>query len=365
MFRETKIKSISRRDFLRITGGGLAGVTLLGAAGCGARGGGGEGDGGTGSGSEQAKYTIRFSHTQTVNDPKGLAAERFKKTLEENTNGQITVEHFPGGELYGDTDEMQAIQTGSVEMLAPSGSKFATIAPAIQILTLPFLFDTPDDIPEVVSRESPVGQAIFQNKALAEKNMKVISLWDDGFKQLTANKEIRIPDDLKGLRMRVQPSDVLRTQFELWGSNPVVVDFSELYTALEQGVADGNENTLTAIRSIKMYEVQEAITLSRHGYIGYPVVINNDFFNSLPDNLQQAVIKSVDEAATYNRKIAAQANQQALDDIREAGSTKIIELNDEERQAFKELVVPEVWDQYAGVVGEDLVEHLKSRENSR
>lgn len=359
MFREKKIKSISRRDFLRITGTGLVGATILGGVGCGARGG-----NGSGGGSEGAEYTIRFAHVVAMEDPKGLAVEKFKEVLEEKTDGRVIVDHFPNSELYGDADEMQAIQTGSVEMLAPSSSKFTTIAPAIQILDLPFLFDSPEDIPEVVSRDTPIGQAIFENKDLAERNIKVVSLWDDGFKQLTANQEVRSPDNLEGLRMRVQPSDVLRTQFELWGAKPVQVDFAELYTALEQGVADGNENTLTAIRSIKMYEVQEAITLSRHGYIGYPVVINNDFFNSLPDDLQQAVTESVDEATAYNREIAAQANQQALNEIREAGSTTIIQLNDEERQAFKEPIVPEVWDQYADVVGVDLVEYLKSKENA-
>lgn len=357
MLRQIKSKGISRKDFLKITGTGLVGAALIGATGCGLRSGGA--GGGSGEGPE---YTIRFSHTQTLKDPKGLAAERFKEVLEEATDGRIVVEHFDSGQLYGDADEMQAIQTGSVEMLAPSSSKFTTIAPQLQILDLPFMFDTSEDIPEVVSRDTPIGQAIFENENLAERNIKVISLWDDGFKQLTANTEVRGAGDLGGLRMRVQPADVLRTQFEMWGAIPVPIDFAELYTALEQGVVDGNENTLTAIRSIRMYEVQDYITLSNHGYIGYPVVINNDFFNSLPDDLQEAVLEAIDEAAVYNREIAAQTNQQALEEIREAGTTTIIELSDEERQAFREPVVPEVWDMYADVVGEDLVDYLKSRE---
>jgi C4-dicarboxylate-binding protein DctP len=357
LLKQANSKRISRRDFLRITGTGLAGATILGTAGCGLR---GVGSGG-GSGGEE-EYTIRFSHVVAKGDPKGLAVERFKEVLEENTDGRIVVEHFPNSELYGDADEMQAIQTGSVEMLAPSSSKFTTIAPQLQILDLPFMFNGPEDISEVVSRDTPVGQSIFENEELAQTNIRVISLWDDGFKQLTANTEVRGPDDLNGLRMRVQPADVLRTQFEMWGANPVQVDFAELYTALEQGVADGNENTLTAIRSARMYEVQDYITITNHGYIGYPVVINNEFFTLLPEDLQEAVIEAIDEAAAYNREIAAETNQQALEEIREAETSTIIELSGEEQQAFREPVVPEVWDMYAGVVGEDLVDYLKSRE---
>jgi C4-dicarboxylate-binding protein DctP len=143
----------------------------------------------------------------------------------------------------------------------------------------------------------------------------------------------------------------------------VQVDYSELYTALEQGVANGQENPFTSVRSLKLYEVQDYLTVTNHGYIAYPVVINNDFFGSLPDDLQEAVIGAIDEAAAYNREVSAQANQQALDEVRETGAMTIIELTDEEKQAFKDPVVPEVWDQYADVVGEDSVEYLKSRES--
>ncbi len=341
----------------------LAILVLVGAvalAACGARGagaGGGEGGG--------ENFTIKLSHVVTPATPKGQAAEKFKEVVEERSGGRITVEIYPNSELYGDKDELQALQSNSVQMLAPASAKFTTVAPALQVLDLPFLFDSVEDIPEVVSPDSAAGKAIYENEALAANNIKVIGLWDNGLKQLSSNTEMRTPESLAGLSFRIQPSDVLRSQFESWGAGATPLAFAEVYNALQQGVVDGQENPYSNIESQNMHTVQSHITASNHGYIGYVLVVNNQFFESLPADLQAIVQESADEASTYNREVAARLNEEARATIEAAGTTTILDLTPEERQAFKDRVVPSVWQQYAGVIGQDLVNDLLAEQDAQ
>jgi len=324
----------------------------LGATACGgARGGGADGGGDA--------QTIKFSHVVTPETPKGQAAEKFKEVVEENCGDQLTVEIYPNSELYGDEDELQALQSGAVQMLAPSSAKFTTIAPQLQVLDLPFLFDSVEDIPEVVAPDTEVGKAIYENEALAKRNIKVLGLWDNGLKQLSSNTKMQEPSNLSGLRFRIQPSDVLRSQFAQWGgAETTPMAFAEVYNALQQGVIDGQENPYSNIESQNMHTVQKHITESDHGYIGYVLSVNNDFFDSLSPEVQDCVTNAADEASAYNREIAADLNEEAKQTILDEGSTTITELSDSERQAFKDAVVPKVWNQYADVIGQDLIDEL-------
>lgn len=344
----------SRREFLKLGGAGVAGAALLGSAGCGRGGGAGGGDG--------SEYEIRFSHVQTEETPKGMAAQRFKEEVESRSDGRVSVEIFPNSELYGDEDELQAQQSGSVEMLAPAPAKLTTIAPRLQMLDLPFIFESYEDIPEVVTRDSLVGQTIYESEQLEERGIRVIGLWDLGLKHFISNKAIQQPGDLQGQVLRIQSgSDVLRTQTELWGANPEPMSFSEVYNALQQGVLDGLENTYSSFYGQNMHEVGDYITVTNHGYIGYVLTINNEFYNSLPDDLQQAVREAADEASAYNREIAQEENQQARDAMEEAGTTEFIDMSEENRQALKEVVVPEVYEQYADIIGQNVTNELLAR----
>lgn len=344
----------SRKEFLKLGGAGLAGAALLGSTGCGR----GSGAGG-GGGSE---YEIRFSHVQTEDTPKGMAAQRFKEEVERRSEGRISVEIFPNSELYGDEDELQAQQSGSVEMLAPAPAKLTTIAPQLQMLDLPFIFESYEEIPQIVTRDSLIGQAIYQNEELQQRGIRVVGLWDLGLKHFISNQAIRQPADLQGQTLRIQSgSDVLRTQTELWGANPEPMSFSEVYNALQQGVIDGLENTYSSFYSQNMHEVGDYITVTNHGYIGYVLTINNEFYESLPDDLQQAVREAADEASAYNREIAEEENQRAREAMEESGTTEFIDMTDENRQALKEAVVPEVYEQHADVIGRDIVDELLSR----
>jgi C4-dicarboxylate-binding protein DctP len=324
----------------------------LGATACGgARSGGSDGGG-------DGPQTIKFSHVVTPQTPKGQAAEKFKELVEENCGDELTVEVYPNSELYGDEDELQALQSGAVQMLAPSSAKFTTIAPQLQVLDLPFLFDSVEDIPEVVSPDTAVGQAIYENDDLAKRNIKVLGLWDNGLKQLSSNTKMEKPADLKGLRFRIQPSDVLRAQFAKWSAETTPMAFAEVYNGLQQGVIDGQENPYSNIESQNFHTVQKHITESNHGYIGYVHTINNDFFESLSDEAQDCVTSAAEEASAFNRQIAGDLNEEAKKTITEAGTTEITELTPEQRQAFKDEVVPTVWQQYVDVIGQELIDEL-------
>jgi C4-dicarboxylate-binding protein DctP len=347
-----------RKTRTKLLVGALA-VGSLTLAGCGGARGGGDAAGG---GDEGKTYTLKFSHVVTDKTPKGQAAEKFKELLEEKSEGKIKVEVYPNSELYGDKDELQALQSNSVQMLAPAGAKFSTVAPQLQVLDLPFLFDTVEDIPEVMSKDSKLGKAIYENEKLAAKDIKVMGLWDNGLKQFHANTELRKPEDLKGVSFRIQSSDVLKSQIEAWGGKATPMAFSEVYNALQQGVVDGGENPYSNIESQKFHTVQKHITESGHGYVGYILVVNNTWFNELPEDLQKAVEESADEASDYNREIASDLNEEAKGKIEKAGTTKITVLTDEERQAFKDVVVPSVWEQYKSVIGAEIVDELLSKQ---
>lgn len=343
---------VTRQQFLKLSAG-LTGAALLGTSGCGVR--------GAGQSSGGSEYTLRLSHVVTPNTPKGMASEKFKEVLERSTEGRIAVEIYPNSELYGDEDEIQALQGGSVEMIAPASSKLTDIAPQLLVLDLPFLIDDVSEVPEVISPDSPVGKGIYTNKELAAANMKVMGLWDNGLYQITSNKAVRTPDDLKGQRIRITPSDVIQAYWNKWGAKTTPMAFAEVFTALQQGVVDGQFNPYSNIESQRFYEVQKYLTVSNHGYLTYVLAMNDKFFNSLPDDLQQAVVEAVDEASRYNREIAEGVNEEARKVIEEADTTEIIELSDDERQAFKDSVVPSTWEQFADVIGEEIIDDLLAR----
>ena len=325
-------------------------VLTLALSGCGLR--------GAGQAGGADSFTIRFAHVVTPSTPKGQAAAKFEELAEQRSGGRINVEIYPNSELYGDEDEMQALQSGAVQMLAPASAKFTTIAPALQVLDLPFLFDSVQDIPRVAGRDTAVGRAIFDSPALATRNVKVLDLWDNGLKQLSSNRPMTSPADLSGLRFRIQPSDVLRSQFAAWRAQSTPLAFGEVYSALQQGLIDGQENPYSNIASQKMHTVQRHITESNHGYIGYVLAINAEFFADLPPDLQQVVLDAARESAAYNRQVAEGLNAKARQTIVDAGTTEITVLTPEQRRAFADPVVPAVWQQYADLIGHDTINEL-------
>jgi C4-dicarboxylate-binding protein DctP len=307
-----------------------------------------------GAHAQQAPIVIKFSHVVTPDTPKGKGADYFKKLVEERTRGRVKVEVYPNSTLYKDKEELEALQLGSVQLLAPSASKFGPMGiKEFEALDLPYLFDSYDDLHKVT--RGPIGASML--KLLQAHGMSGLAFWDNGFKEFTANKPLRRPEDFKGQKIRIQSSKVLDAQMRAVGAIPQVLAFSEVYQAMQTGVVDGNENTPSNIYTQKMHEVQKYMTMTHHGYIGYVVVANTKFWDSLPTDLRAILDQAMKEATQYADDIAKKENDDAVEAIRKSGKTQIIELSADERRTLKKAMLP-VHRQMEDRVGRDLVQAI-------
>jgi C4-dicarboxylate-binding protein DctP len=302
-----------------------------------------------------AEYTIKFSHVVSANTPKGKAADFFAKRVEELTGGKVEVKVFPSSQLYTDKAVMKALKIGNVQMAAPSFSKFTSLVPQLQLFDLPFLFRDENHLHAVMDGE--VGQKL--KDLVTEKGFVALDYWDNGFKQLSSNKKALIwPKDAEGQKFRIMSSKVLEAQFKALNANPQVLPFSEVYSALQQGVVDAAENPLSNFYTKKFNEVQTDLTLSNHGYLGYLVVMSQRFWNKFPDDLKPKVLQAMKEATAYERKEAAALESQFLADVedyaKKTGKLTIHTLTPEQVEAWRKatsVIYPEFYD----VIGEDLI----------
>ncbi|MEP6970504.1 MAG: DctP family TRAP transporter solute-binding subunit, partial [Betaproteobacteria bacterium] len=268
----------------------------------------------------RADVLIRFSHVVARDTPKGLAVERFKSLVEQRSGGRIRVMVYPDARLYGDLDEMEALRLGAVEMLAPSLSKFGPIGfPEFELFDLPFLFERITDVHRIT--QGDVGRRLLDS--LSRQGLVGLGYFDNGFKQMSANRPLREPADFRGLRMRVQASRVIAAQFRALGARPVVLAFSETRRALAAGVVDGTENPVSNFWTQRMNEVQTDLSLTHHAYLGYAVVASQRFWNSLLPDDRAVVTQAMQEALAYGNAIADAENEGALQALRNAGTTRI------------------------------------------
>ena len=280
----------------------------------------------------QQPIIIKFSHVVAVDTPKGKGAEYFKKLAEERTKGRVKVEVYPNSSLFKDGEEMEALQLGSVHMLAPSLAKFGPLGVReFEVFDLPYIFDNFEELHKVT--EGPVGAALF--KKLESKGITGLAYWDNGFKVMSANKPIRVPADYKGLKMRIQSSKVLGDEIKALGAIPQVMAFSEVYQALQTGVVDGSENTPSNMYTQKHHEVQKYTAVTNHGYIGYAVIVNKKFWDGLPADIRTTLEGAMKDATKYADDIAKKENEDALAAVKASGKTEIITLTPAEKEAWK------------------------------
>jgi C4-dicarboxylate-binding protein DctP len=295
---------------------------------------------------------IKFSHVVAVDTPKGKAAEFFKKRAEELTAGKVKVEVYPNSQLYKDKEEMEALQIGAVQMLAPSLAKFGPLGvKEFEIFDLPYIFDGYDDLHKVTN--GPVGKKLLEK--LEPKGIRGLAFWDNGFKVFSSNKPIKAVDDFKGQKMRIQSSKVLEAQMRALGVIPQVMAFSEVYQALQTGVVDGTENPPSNLYTQKMNEVQKYVRVSDHGYLGYAVIVNKKFWDELPADLRGQLEKAMTEATDYANKIAKEENDQSLEAVRKTGKTEVFTPTKEERAALRAKLIP-VHQEVASRVGKEQLE---------
>ena len=297
---------------------------------------------------------IKFSHVVASDTPKGKAADKFKELAEKYTNGKVKVEVYPNSTLYKDKEELEALQLGAVQMLAPSNSKFGPIGiKEFEVFDLPYILPDLKTLRKVT--DGPLGTRLL--KLLDSKGMTGLAYWDNGFKQMSANKKLLEPADYKGLKFRIQSSKVLEAQFRTLGAIPQVMAFSDVYQALQTGVVDGQENTWSNIYTQKMHEVQKYMTTTNHGYIGYVVVVNKKFWDGLPADIRDQLTKAMKEATEYGNGASAQDNEEALAAIKKTGKTEIISLTPEQDEAMRKAMMP-VYKDVASRVGQPLIDEF-------
>ena len=279
-----------------------------------------------------AQTIIKFSHVVAADTPKGKAAEFFAKKAAELTKGKVKVEVYANSSLYKDGEEMSSLQLGSVQMLAPSLAKFGPLGvKEFEAFDFPFIFDDTTELHKIT--QGPVGAAMLAK--LEPKGIKGLAYWDNGFKSFSANIPLKAVADYKGKKFRIQSSKVLEEEIRSIGGIPQVMAFSEVYQALQTGVVDGTENPISNFYTQKMHEVQKHLTLTNHGYLGYAVIVNKKFWDSLPTDIHAQLEQAIKEATVYANKIAQEENDKSLDGVRKSGKTEVYTPTKEERMALK------------------------------
>ena len=297
---------------------------------------------------------IKFSHVVAQDTPKGKAADKFKALAEQYTQGAVKVEVYPNSTLYKDKEEMEALQLGAVQLLAPSLAKFGPLGVReFEVFDLPYIFDGYEALNKVT--QGPVGAQLLAK--LEPKGIKGLAYWDNGFKSFSANSPINKPEDLRGKKMRIQSSKVLEEQMRELKALPQVMAFSEVYQALQTGVVDGTENPHSNLYTQKMHEVQKHMTLTEHGYLGYAVITNKKFWDGLPAEVRTQLDKAINESTDYANKIAKEENDKALAAVKASGKTEVHTPSAEEKAAFKKALVP-VHQKMESRIGKDLIQSI-------
>src|ERR1700736_2360633 len=280
---------------------------------------------------------VKFSHVVSPDAPKGKAAVRFKELAEKYTNGKVKVEIYPNSSLYKDKEELEALQLGSVQILAPSISKFGPLGiKEFDVFDLPFLMS--DDARARQMTSSPMMADL--NKKLEAKGVSPLAYWDNGAHVYTANKPLIRPEDFRGLKMRIQGSRVLDAVARELGAIPQIMGFGELYQALQTGVVDGEDNVPSNILTQKFYEVQKHLTVSYHGRLTYALVTNKKFWDTLPADLRDPLGRAVKESTDFFNATAEKDNADALERIKASGKMQFHNLDEAQKKAWVAKLMP-------------------------
>jgi C4-dicarboxylate-binding protein DctP len=296
-----------------------------------------------------AKWNMKFGHDMPEDSAQHVAALKYAELVKERTKGQVEVKVFPAQQLGTDPEMVQQAQMGTLEIVLPPTAKISGFAAQLQLADLPFLFPSKEICYQVL--DGPVGDKLLA--LLDAKGLKGVSFWESGFKQMTANKAIRKPEDFAGMKVRVMESPLLIAQYKQVKANPVPIDFAETYNALQQGVVDAQENPLVSIVNMKFYEVQKYTMLSNHGFLGYAFLFSKKVYDGLPADIQKIMRDTARELASFERQDTARREAGYIERIKKGGS-QVVALTPEELQGFAKAFRP-VHQQFAKTIGEDLL----------
>jgi C4-dicarboxylate-binding protein DctP len=302
----------------------------------------------------QSPIIIKFSHVVSPDAPKGKAAVLFKQLAEKYTGGKVQVEVYPNSSLYKDKEELEALQLGSVQLLAPSISKFGPLGvKEFDIFDLPYLMS--DDARARQVMASPIMADL--NQKLEAKGVSPLAYWDNGTYVYTANKPLIMPDDFRGMKMRIQGSKVLDAAARQLGAIPQIIAFGELYQALQTGVVDGEDNVPSNIWTQKFYDVQKYLTVSNHGRLTYSFLTNKKFWDSLPADVREQLDRAVKESTDFFDDTAAKDNVDALNRIKAAGKVEVHVQTEAEKKAWIAALMP-VHKEMEARFGKDFIEKI-------
>ncbi|MFT9847764.1 TRAP transporter substrate-binding protein [Aneurinibacillus sp. REN35] len=310
------------------------------------------------SGGEGEKIVIKFSHVTSPESTKGKAAQKFADLAAEKTGGKVKVEVYPSSQLYGDKEELDALVSGNVHMIAPSVTKMVKLDPRFQFTDMPFLFRDRDHVLNFF--KSDIAKQLLESERLQSNDIKGLAFWENGFKEFTNNKKpLKTPKDLTGLKFRVQAGKVLEGQFKALGAGSATIPFGETYAALQQGTVDGTENTFNNIDTQKYEEVQKYLTVSNHGRIDYAIFVNNSFWQEMPEDVRTKVEEALKEATEYEWKIAGEEDQNSFKKLKSSGKMQVNELSDAERAEFEKTLEP-VYKKFESVITKEIIDGIKN-----
>ncbi len=301
------------------------------------------------------KYTLKFSHVVARNTPKGLAAAYFAELVKEKTNGWVEVQIFPNGVLYSAQEEFEALKRGDVNMIAPAFSEVTLHDEKWIAFDLPFLFDNEQMVEQAFNGR--VGELLL--KSIETKGYKGLAFWDNGFKQLTNNnRPVVNPEDIKGLSFRVMPSEALFKTYRILGARARTFPFNEVYNVLQDGIVDGQENTLSNIYSKGFYKQQKYMTISNHNYLGYVILVDPIFWDTIPEIYQESIQEAIDEVTVWLREHAKELNEDMFLRISSTGITEIHELSEDEKKQWLKELKP-IYDEYEPIIGDELMKEIR------
>jgi C4-dicarboxylate-binding protein DctP len=304
----------------------------------------------------QQPIVIKFSHVAAPDTPKGQAANEFKRLAEERTKGRVKVEVYPNSMLFKDAEELDALQLGSVQMLAPVPGKFGPAGvPELEVFDLPYMFPDLEALQRVY--KGPAGAALL--KKLEAKGMVGLAFWNNGFRVMSANRPIHTPADMKGLKMRINSSKVNAAIMKSVGAVPQTMAFSEVYQALQTGVIDGTEGPLSNLYTQKQYEVQKQVTLTYHTISNYVVVANKAFWDKLPPDIRATLEGAIKDATALNDENSMKDEKVAIAGIKASGKSEVYTPTATERDAWMKAMLP-VQDEMASRVKKETIEMIRA-----
>lgn len=303
------------------------------------------------------QMTIKISHVVAENTPKQMGALKMKEVIEEKSEGKIKVEIFPNSSLFGDKDEYQNLIANNIQFIMPEMTKLVGSEAGFNIPAMPFLFESDQAAEDFWDGEK--GKEVLGR--LEKDGVLGVSMWPNGAKQITNNKRpIESPEDFKGMKIRTTGGQLLEDLFGTLGAGSTSIPFGELYTALQQGTVDGQDNPYSNIESKKFDEVQKYISIMGITRVDYALLTNTTFWNSMNDETKAIVELGIEEGTTVARESAAKLNEEAREKLIENGNSQINELSEEQIEEFKEFLTP-LYNEWKEKIGTDIIEDAESR----